>query len=317
MSSNQTNSSTLNSIGENPNVLAPVILLILGAIGNGLAFAILCRLSSDHQWRPFYRFVCVLTINDFFGVVLAAPFGIARYASNFTFTFTQPLCDYMAFIQMLAILNSAFIVFSMSLDRFFAIVFPFKYSTSSKERRAHVLLILGGILSVFLSSVHILAGRQSRSFYPGSWCFVDFKSDSWIDRGISLAYSTIGFILLSLIMVLNCTVIITLLRQSFVGSEVAKQRISSKNSKQMIVLLLAVVVLFAICIIPLLINIFARSLRILDGMDNFELIGLRLAYTNAVLNPWLYILIRKETILFLQKLLILRKCRSTKEEQRY
>lgn len=46
------------------------------------------------------------------------------------------------------------------------------------------------------------------------------------------------------------------------------------------------------------INVFARPLRILKGMESFEVLGLRLAYVNSVLNPWLYILLRKETVMF-------------------
>lgn len=49
------------------------------------------------------------------------------------------------------------------------------------------------------------------------------------------------------------------------------------------------------------INVFARPLRILQGMESFEVLGLHLAYVNSVLNPWLYILLRKETVMFLQR----------------
>ena len=54
----------------------------------------------------------------------------------------------MVFVPMFTILNSAFIMFSMSLDIFYAILFPVKYSFSAKERRAHALLIVGGLVSL-------------------------------------------------------------------------------------------------------------------------------------------------------------------------
>lgn len=53
---------------------------------------------------------------------------------------------------------------------------------------------------------------------------------------------------------------------------------------------------------------FARPLGILQGMETFEVFGLRMAYVNNVLNPWVYILLRKETILFFQRFLRLQVC---------
>lgn len=297
------------------SIAPPILFLILGTLGNGLALFLLCRFSGEHKWRPFYRFVLALAINDFFGIALAAPFGIARYASGFTFTFSRGLCDYMAFIQMFAILNSACIVLSMSLDRFIAIVFPFRYSVSAKESRAHLLLIFGGVTSFLLSIIPHFAGRKSRSFFPGSWCFVDFKSDAWIDRGISLAYAFTALIILILVTVLNILVIVTLVRQYCLNGNAGMQKTTSKKSTQMIVLLIAVVILFAVCIIPLLINVIARPLGILQGTESFEILGLRLAYVNSVLNPWLYILLRKETVVFLQRFPCMRqRCQATEQE---
>nr|XP_022314588.1 prostaglandin E2 receptor EP4 subtype-like [Crassostrea virginica] len=314
---NNTNLTQLESREEKPtaSIAPPIVILILGTIGNGLALILLHHLSGEHKWRVFYRFVLALTINDLLGIILTAPIGIARYASNFTFTFPPSLCDYMAFVQMFTILNSAFIVLSMSLDRFYAILFPVKYSFSAKERRAHALLILGGVVSLFVSSALHMAGRHARSFYPGSWCFVDFNSESWADRGISLVYALTGLIILSFVVILNIAVIVTIFRQNVSKGNSAMRITSSKKSTQMIFLLFAVVILFAICSAPLLINMFAQPLRILKGMESFQLLGLRLSFLNGVLNPWLYILVRRETFSFLQRIVRLCCCCNPKEEK--
>lgn len=68
---------------------------------------------------------------------------------------------------------------------------------------------------------------------------IDFNSDSWIDRGITLAYASAGFIILCLVGVLNISVIVTLLPQHcFTGNEKKQQKTLSKKRKQMIALLL-------------------------------------------------------------------------------
>lgn len=59
----------------------------------------------------------------------------------------------------------------------------------------------------------------------------------------------------------------------------------------------------------------ARPLGILQGTESFEILGLRLAYVNSVLNPWLYILLRKETVVFLQRFPCMRQhCQATDQE---
>eukprot|EP00105_Crassostrea_gigas_P026952 XP_011448108.1 PREDICTED: prostaglandin E2 receptor EP4 subtype-like [Crassostrea gigas] len=307
------NSSTTNSGSgvEKPaaNIVPSILFMTFGTLGNGLVLFLLCRFSAEHKWRPFYRFVLALSINDLLGFTFATPFGIARYITNFNFDFPDRLCSYIAFIHMFGILNSACIVLSMSLDRFIAIVFPFKYSTSLKDRRANLLLLIGCVVSFLMSTIPLLAGRRSRRFYPGSWCFVDFKSDSWVDRGISLAYASAGFIIMCLVVVLNISVIVTLVRQHcLTGNERKQQTAFRKKRKHLIVLMFAVVVLAVVCNVPLLINVFARSLGILQGMESFEVFGLRMAYVNNVLNPWVYILLRKETVVFFQKFLRLQVC---------
>lgn len=57
------------------------------------------------------------------------------------------------------------------------------------------------------------------------------------------------------------------------------------------------------------INMFARPLRILQAMENFEVLGLRLPYVNFVLNPWLCILLsKKKSAIFLSTFPCMRKC---------
>ena len=255
-SNDTVNLTQLESREEKPNlsIAPPIVILILNTVGNSLALILLHRLSGEHKWRVFYRFVLALTINDLLGIILTVPVGIARYASNFIYTLPPSLCDFVAFVQMFTILNSAFIAFSMSLDRFLAILFPVKYSFSAKERRAHALLILGGIVSLLVSSALHMVGRHARRFYPGSWCFVDFNSESWADRGISLVYALTGLIILFLVTVLNIAVIVTIFRQNFSKRNSTKRVTSSKKSTQTIFLLFSVVILFAICSVPLLVR---------------------------------------------------------------
>lgn len=63
------------------------------------------------------------------------------------------------------------------------------------------------------------------------------------------------------------------------------------------------------------INMFAGPLLNPQGMESFMVLGLRLAYVNFVLNPWLYILLRKETVEFLQRFPCMRQCCQAKDQE--
>ncbi|XP_062607120.1 prostaglandin E2 receptor EP4 subtype-like [Saccostrea cucullata] len=181
-------SNSSSDLVESPSIAPHVVLCLLGVAGNGIAVIIVCCSVKQHQWRPFYRFVFGLAVTDGFGVMLALPFAIVRYATHFEYSYSQTVCDYMAVIQMFTIMASAMIVCTMSLERFFALIFPYKFQYLTKEARSIVILICIWVVSAFLSSGHLMAGRPSKRFYPDSWCFVNFESQEATDRGFSYLY---------------------------------------------------------------------------------------------------------------------------------
>ncbi|XP_062577937.1 prostaglandin E2 receptor EP4 subtype-like isoform X2 [Saccostrea cucullata] len=191
---------------ESPSIVPPVLLCLLGVAGNGIAVIVVCCSIKPHQWRPFYRFVCGLAVTDGFGVMLAVPFAIVRYATNFEYSYSQTVCDYMAVIQMFTLMASAMIVCTMSIERFLALLFPYEFQCLTRGIRSTAVLICIWVVSAFLSSGHLMVGRPSKRFYPDSWCFVDFESQDATDRGFSYLYICSG-VFLELLKVhqdLNC-----------------------------------------------------------------------------------------------------------------
>lgn len=63
------------------------------------------------------------------------------------------------------------------------------------------------------------------------------------------------------------------------------------------------------------INVFYCPVRILQGVESFEVLGLRLTDVNFVLNPRRYILLSKETVLFLQRFHCMQKCCRAKDHE--
>lgn len=238
---------------ESPSIVPPVLLCILGVAGNAIAVAVVCSAVKSDQWQPFYRFVCGLALTDGLGVMLAVPFAIHRYATDFEYNYSQTVCDYMAVVQMFTIIASAMIVCTMSLERFMAIVFPYVYKSIQKGSRSLVMLVCVWVLSAFLSSGHLMAGRHSRLFYPDSWCFVNFVSDNSTDLVFSFLYALTGLFLLITTFVTNVILVVVMIKKKCSKSS---SLTADRHGTHIILFLFSVVLLFSICILPILVSIY-------------------------------------------------------------
>lgn len=283
---------------ESPSIVPPVLLCILGVGGNAIAVAVVCCAVKSHQWQPFYRFVCGLALTDGLGVMLAVPFAIHRYATDFEYNYSQTVCDYMAVVQMFTIIASAMIVCTMSLERFMAIVFPYVYKSIQKGSRSLVMLVCVWTLSAFLSSGHLLAGSHSRLFYPDSWCFVNFVSDNSTDLVFSFLYALTGLFLLITTFVTNVILVAVIIKKKCSKSS---SLTADRHGTHIILFLFSVVLLFSICILPILMNMLRHLIGIHESSPSFELLGIEMATANSVIDPWIYIIFRRETFTLIRR----------------
>ncbi|XP_061166343.1 prostaglandin E2 receptor EP4 subtype-like [Saccostrea echinata] len=300
-SSNFRNSST--DIWE--SAVPPALQFAFGVIGNAIALVVLIFSSKNHQWRPFYRLVCGLAITDGGGILLVYPTVMSRYASNFTFTFPKELCDYSSFIYTFTLISSAMIICAMSFDRFLAILYPFFYNSGNKGRRTNFILALIWLIGLLLSTLHLMGLGSSYNYYPYSWCFLNFVGGTIEDRINSYIYSIFGLLILICTLFLNISVILNVCRKLRRGSQISTGR-SVKNDVYIIIFLLVIVVIFTTCWAPLMVVIFSHAASLMETSDieggQLELLALRFAVTNSIIDPWIYILLRKETLVGLRKL---------------
>lgn len=248
----QHNFSTTTHIYEN---IAPVTLLFFfGVVGNIIAVLVLFCSAKTHKWRPFYKLVCGLAISDGGGILASYPIAEYRYISNFEYVFPKPLCDYLGFVFMFTLMSSAMIVCCMSIDRFFAIFFPFLYNTPTKNRRTWIMLGIVWILAGVLSSLHLYGLGASMNYYPGSWCFLDFIDMSVSSNVIySYIYATTGAVVVILTVTVNFIVIVFFIRHKFKKSTKATKH----KDLSVVLFLLTIVLVFTSCWAPLMVKILA------------------------------------------------------------
>lgn len=252
-----------------PPIIPPILLCILGGGGNVIAVIIVCCAVRSDQWLPFYRFVCGLALTDGLGVMMAVPFAIHRYATAFHYTYSQTVCDYMAVVQMFTIMASAMIVCTMSLERFIAIIFPYVYKSIQRGHRSTIMLIVVWGLSAFLSSGHLMAGRTSRRFYPDSWCFVNFVSDNLTDLVFAFLYAVVGVLILITTLVTNVTLMGVIISMKCSKSSALT---ADKHGTHIILFLFSVVLLFSVCISPMLVSTKTKTSRFKNRYSEYLLL---------------------------------------------
>ncbi|XP_048752933.1 prostaglandin E2 receptor EP4 subtype-like [Ostrea edulis] len=295
---NTTNSSNSTEDHMWESSVPPALQFAFGVIGNAIALVVLILSSKDHQWRPFYRLVFGLALTDGGGILCVYPTVMIRYASNFTFEFPKSLCDYSSFIYTFTLMSSAMIICAMSFDRFFAILFPILYNNSTnKGRRTNCVLAVIWSIGLLLSTLHLMGLGSSHNYYPKSWCFLNFVGRSPRDRINSYIYSVFGLLVLICTIAVNISVILTVCRNRRSNNKWSKRRLHS--DVYIIIFLLVIVIVFTTCWAPLMVVIFSHATSLMgssDGDGPLELLVLRFAVNNSIVDPWIYILLRKETL---------------------
>ncbi|XP_056008699.1 prostaglandin E2 receptor EP4 subtype-like isoform X1 [Ostrea edulis] len=282
-----------------------------GVFGNFIALILLWINRHDHRWDSFYKLFTGLVITDFIGVIVVYPIATIRYASDFTWCYPKNLCKFVSFIFVDAHLSGALLICAMAVDRFM-------YSVSNTiSNRTYTFILIGiWIIASLVSLLHLIGVGQSNLYFPGSWCYFDFINDTTGNRIMSYLYSIFGFIIVFVTILMYVITMIRICRNpERSGYFLDANRVSGYYDSHVMVFMTAVTVLFVILWTPFLVDVFLHATNIRTQHDNnkVELWLVRNAVNNAMLDPWLYIVLRKESLR--KFVLFYRKCRGASDPQ--
>ncbi|XP_030630553.1 prostaglandin E receptor 4 (subtype EP4) a [Chanos chanos] len=294
----------------------PSIMFIFGVTGNLIAIVVLCKSRKEQKETTFYTLVCGLAVTDLLGTVLASPVTIATYVKG-SWPDGDPLCQYFGFVLLFFSLAGLSIICAMSIERYIAINHAYFYNDYIDRKLAGLTLFAIYVSNILFCALPSMGFGEVKMQYPQTWCFIDWRSNVSTHAAFSYMYAGFSSILVLITVICNVLVFGALIRmhRRFIrrmslgtdqgmGTDPGRHRSFRRLvgvEIQMFVLLIATSIVILICSIPLVVQVFVNQLyktEVEKRLDkNPDLLAVRMASINPILDPWIYILMRKAVLL--------------------
>ncbi|KAM6944022.1 prostaglandin E2 receptor EP4 subtype-like [Lycodopsis pacificus] len=295
----------------------PSIMFIFGVVGNVIAIVVLCKSRKEQKETTFYTLVCGLAVTDLLGTLLASPVTIATYVKG-SWPGEDPLCQYFGFTLLFFSLSGLSIICAMSVERYIAINHAYFYNDYVDQKLAGLTLLAIYISNALFCALPIVGFGQVKKQYPQTWCFLEWRSNKTSDAAYSYTYAGFSSLLILATVVCNVLVCAALIRmhrrfvrRTSLGTDLGRSVEPPKRGRsfgrlagaeiQMVILLIGTSVVVLICSIPLVAQVFLNQLYktpVELRLDkNPDLRAIRFASFNPILDPWIYILLRKAVLL--------------------
>ncbi|XP_049909971.1 prostaglandin E2 receptor EP4 subtype-like [Epinephelus moara] len=296
----------------------PIFMFAGGAIGNLIAIIVLSVSRQERKSSAFYTLVCGLAVTDLLGTCLASPLTIANYLDQNVLK-DHHVCEFHAFLLLFFGLTGLSIICAMAAERYLAICCPYTYQRWGVDRRfAQKFLLFIYISHIFFCCLPMMGMARSELQSSGTWCFIDWRTHEPVANAYSVLYGTISLLLILGTIMLNLAVCgaLLLMRQRTVQRPVTRasvrerwRALSSAAETQMIAVLVMTSAVVLACSAPLVVRVFANRFM-LNNDRKADLAAIRIASVNPILDPWIYILLRRS--LFRRLLSLSRRGGSTR-----
>lgn len=276
-------------------ITLPVLMFAGGAIGNLIAIIVLSVSRHRQKSSAFYTLVCGLAVTDLLGTCLASPITIANYLDKHVLE-DRHLCEFMSFVLLFFSLTGLSIICAMAAERYWAICCPYTYQRWGVDRRfAHRFLFVIYISHIIFCCLPMMGMVESELQDSKTWCFVGWRA------AYSVLYGAVSLALILGTILLNLAVCgaLLLMRQRTVQRPVTRasvrerwRALSSAAETQMIVVLVMTSAVVLACSAPLVVRVFAN--HYMPKTDpNADRAAILIASVNPILDPWIYILLRR------------------------
>ncbi|CAG5119247.1 unnamed protein product [Candidula unifasciata] len=259
-----------------------------------------------------------LAWTDLIGQFAVSPIAIIAYANNLRWIGGTELCRYHGFMMVSFGLVMPLIVCCMSVERLLAIKFSYYYAKHVTRRKAQCTFLGCWCVTTLFSALPFLGFGSYELQFPRTWCFLNFHRESKVDSIYAALFGSFNIIAIIIMILCNLIVAGTLFsmrrsRQlnsspsvdrrlstsglaSTASGTIFRTRRHSDMEAQMIWFLCLITVAFSVCWLPLNVHILIMQFA---GTNNkvLDLKVIRMASCNQILDPWLYVIFRKNSLL--------------------
>ncbi|XP_049919424.1 prostaglandin E receptor 2a (subtype EP2) [Epinephelus moara] len=307
------------SIDGTKSPLISAIMFAAGIFGNVAALVILeIRRRRDtrtgNTWRRslFQILITSLVVTDLAGTCLISPLVQLSYSRNTTLVAMSPkshsVCWYFGVSMTFFSLATMSLLFSMALERCFAIGYPYLYNRHVTKKCAYITIPLVFLLCMLFCLLPFAGFGKYVQYCPGTWCFIDMNPKGKVDRAYATLYATLMLVLVLAIVACNGFVVYQLFRmyqrRRRNGSVMAGTRSNSERRAtsmaeevEHLILLVFMTIIFIICTLPLVIRVYINSIMQVDA-HRLDLIALRFISVNSIIDPWVFILLSPSVLHF-------------------
>ncbi|XP_064604570.1 prostaglandin E2 receptor EP4 subtype-like [Liolophura sinensis] len=307
---NETEVSVNASVVSSPGVgiASPIIMTLTGVLGNFIALIVLYTSKMEVRKTPYFFLLMGQAWSDLISYLLTGPMPIIVYANNLKWLGGKPVCNMSAFVLMGFAMVIPLFVGCLSLERLLALRFPYFYGRVVTVTKTKCLFSACWIFVLLFCSLPFLGLGSFEFQFPGTWCFFNFHKETISDTVYAYMYSIFNILVITAIVFCNIAVVLALVKMkkgkiASVSPSVGDRQ-SGKAQKsifqvqmetQMVWFLCAVTLVFVCCWMPLNVQIL---INLTTGVVNprADLLAVRLASINQILDPWFYILLRRSVL---------------------
>ncbi|XP_053189491.1 prostaglandin E receptor 1a (subtype EP1) [Scomber japonicus] len=303
-------------------IIVVVLSMTLGIISNIVALFILANAYSLQRRRSkatFLLFATSLVITDFIGHLIPGALVLRLYlfggVSPEDFNTSDGMCQFLGGSMVFFGLCPLFMGCAMAAERCLGVTKPLLHSSLVTTTRTKICL---SVIWLAALCVAMLPCFQLGSYAyqdPGTWCFIKVLSDTEaVDVAFVVLFSGLGLTSLAVALVCNTisglTLVLARLRR-----KPGSHHSTRSHDIEMVVQLVGIMVTSCICWSPLLVFGLMSVIRSYTGtigedLSNYKMLmvmGVRLATWNQILDPWVYILLRRTV---LRKIYLIAKCQA-------
>lgn len=293
------------------------ITMTLGILFNVVALIILAKAYNRFRRRSkatFLLFASSLVATDLAGHVIPGALVLRRYtagtappAESLSFrsspmTHPDASCLFLGGCMVFFGLCPLFLGCAMAAERCLGVTKPLLHARLVTTARTKMALALIWLLALCVALLPFFSLGAYTYQYPGTWCFIRvMEGTKATDLAFVMLFSGLALSSLASAFVCNTISGMTLVRARLKKRSCSQRRSARSHDTEMVVQLVGIMVTSCICWSPLLIFGMMSAIRSYGGtlssdIDTYRglmVTGVRMATCNQILDPWVYILLRR------------------------